>query len=155
MRRLLSSMFFANIYITWMSTSPLTLEGDWVTGTSCHYYSQNLNHLGKNYGADQNTQRKAHAVLCMQLSQTEMQNKYENTLQTGENAQHVSISHIGLLAENRDHNRIHHDVVIRHTKYFVQLTSPTRLDSQECCCGTYKACSKVMWSRQPSRRMGK
>jgi len=38
----------------------------------------------------------------MELSQAEMQNKFENTLQTG---QPISISHVGLLAENKDHNR--------------------------------------------------
>ena len=152
-------MFFANIYITWMSTSALTLEGDWVTGTSCHYYSQNLNHLGKNDGADQNTQSEGACCIVYGTISDRDAEQIRKHVADGRsetrNAQHISISHIGLLAENRDHNRIHHDVVIRDTKYFVQLTSPTRLDSQECCCGTYKACSKVMWSRQPSRRMGK
>lgn len=40
----------------------------------------------------------------MELSQAEMQNINENTLQT-DGAKHISISHIGLLTENREHNR--------------------------------------------------
>ena len=47
---------------------------------------------------------------------------------------HLDLSHRASRREQGP-QQIHHDVVIRDTKLFDQLTSPTRLDSQECRAG--------------------
>ena len=104
-----------------MPASPLTLGGDWAT-----------HHLGKNYGADQNTQRGGR-VLYGTISGRDAEHKRKHVAD-GRSETHLDLSH---RASHRKQGaqQIHHDVVIRDTKYFDQLTSPTRLDSQECCCG--------------------